>query len=198
MNDVADDGASILVAEDDEMTLAAFCQWIRAAGFKAIAATNGQQALRLALQEKPLLAVLDITMDEGMSGIDVARHLDERTDVGYLFVTGAAEPETVAAASPNALGYLVKPIVRSQLEAAVRSAAVRMRAGKELRSAERRAAIELAQSRTIYLASGVLMERQWLSSEEALVRLNQRALDARVSLIVAAQSLLDEVAQKAR
>lgn len=187
----------VLIAEDDPLTLDGFAGWLAEAGFEVLTAANGDDALRLALERQPLVAVLDITMS-GLSGIEVARRLDERTDVGYLFVTGASEPAVVSEASPGALGYVVKPIDKPQLQSAVRSAAVRARGSRELRAAERRVAQELAQSRSIHLATGILMERDWVSAEEALVRLSQRARDAALPLIAAAHQVIDEVAQKAR
>ncbi|MGL4187267.1 MAG: response regulator, partial [Sphaerotilus sulfidivorans] len=64
----------ILVVDDDRLVLATVVHGLADAGFDIIDADNGDDAILLAREHRPDLALLDIRMD-GMSGFDVARYL---------------------------------------------------------------------------------------------------------------------------
>jgi len=78
-------------------------------------ATNGLEAIRLFEREQPTLMFLDIQMP-GMSGIDVAQHVQGRCHV--VFVT-AYDAYAVAAFDAGALDYVLKPIDLVRLAASV-------------------------------------------------------------------------------
>ena len=60
----------ILVVDDDRLVLATVTHGLAQAGYDVIDADNGDEAILLARQHKPDLALLDIRM-EGKSGFDV-------------------------------------------------------------------------------------------------------------------------------
>ncbi|MEY2656198.1 MAG: hypothetical protein RLZZ524_3226, partial [Pseudomonadota bacterium] len=64
----------ILVVDDDRLVLATLVHGLAQAGFDIVDADNGDDAILLARQHKPDLALLDIRMD-GLSGFDVAAYL---------------------------------------------------------------------------------------------------------------------------
>jgi two-component system, response regulator PdtaR len=187
----------VLVVDDEPMICDGFKLWLETAGHEVVAVTSGAQAISVAREQSFDIAVLDIGMAD-MDGIAVGRFLRTELDVHSLYATGSTDPEIVQRASNGALGYLVKPVDRPQLVAAVQSALSRARAARELQLSERRAAAELAQTRQIYLAAGVLMERLWLEPDEAFSSLARKAADQGTSVLGAAQAVLEEVAQKAR
>ncbi|UCE32431.1 MAG: response regulator, partial [Burkholderiales bacterium] len=73
---------TVLVCDDDRLVLATTVSGLRDAGFDVIEADNGDDAILLARQHRPRLAVLDVRM-QGKSGLDVARYL--RDHVGTPF-----------------------------------------------------------------------------------------------------------------
>jgi CheY-like chemotaxis protein len=55
-------------------------------GFRVISATNGEEALRIAEEQRPDIAVLDIMMP-GLSGLEVMRKLRERGTMPIIIVS---------------------------------------------------------------------------------------------------------------
>jgi FixJ family two-component response regulator len=63
------------------------------------------------------LALVDIDLGDGGSGVDFARSLQERYGVPSIFVTG--DPELASQASSVGIGYLAKPYRRTSIIEAV-------------------------------------------------------------------------------
>src|SRR6201997_3854451 len=74
----------ILVVDDDRLVLATVTHGLSKAGYEIIDADNGDDAILLARQHRPDLALLDIRM-EGMSGFDVAAYLRESLQTPFMF-----------------------------------------------------------------------------------------------------------------
>ena len=68
----------VLVVEDDPNTLGGYVEFLTAAGFRAIGAADGADALPIALRHRPDAVVTDITMP-GLDGFALAAAL--RTDL---------------------------------------------------------------------------------------------------------------------
>ena len=81
-------------------------------------AANGREALRLADSETPDIVLLDIRMP-GMDGLEVARHLSELEQPPAVIFTTAYDSHALDAFETNAVGYLLKPIRRTQLARAL-------------------------------------------------------------------------------
>jgi DNA-binding NarL/FixJ family response regulator len=94
--------ARILVADDQDLVLNAICRLIEKAGegWRVCArATNGQQAVELALSEKPDLAILDLRMPV-LDGISAGKEIRARLpDTPVLIFTAVDVPR---------LGLIVK------------------------------------------------------------------------------------------
>lgn len=63
-----------LVVDDEIGVSGQLKEFLQERGYNAVAATSGDEALRLVKKEKPNIMVLDIVM-EGMTGIDVLREI---------------------------------------------------------------------------------------------------------------------------
>src|ERR1700739_2133043 len=120
----------ILVVDDDRLVLATVTHGLAKAGYEIIDADNGDDAILLARQHRPDLALLDIRM-EGMSGFDVAAYLRESLQTPFMFLSAFADDATVAQVKAlGAVGYLVKPLDISQIVPTVEAALVTARARK--------------------------------------------------------------------
>jgi response regulator NasT len=186
----------ILVVDDDRLVLATLVHGLAQAGFEVIDADNGDDAILLAREHRPDLALLDIRM-EGMSGFDVAAYLREYLHVPFMFLSAFADEETVAKVKElGAVAYLVKPLDIHQIVPAV-EAAFANRPAKPVAPvspAERIAgSAEHALSQLVPIAVGVLMHRYSLSRQEALQRLEKLAETEGRSLADAAERLVGAV-----
>ncbi len=97
----------ILLVEDDFLIAMAMQDALEAVGYEVIGpAATVADALRLVERRWPDLALVDISLRDGDSGVDLCRALRHR-DVPCLFVSG--EPTRARAARDAALGYVAKP-----------------------------------------------------------------------------------------
>jgi two-component system response regulator AlgR len=90
-------------------------------------ADNGADALRLVEQAAPDIVLLDIRMP-GMDGIEVARHLAATLRPPAVIFTTAYDSHALAAIEANAVDYLLKPIRKPRLQAALERATTLTRA----------------------------------------------------------------------
>lgn len=196
----------ILVVDDDRLVLATLTYGLAQAGFEVIDADNGDDAILLAREHRPELALLDIRM-EGMSGFDVAAYLREYLQIPFMFLSAFADEETVAKVKElGAVAYLVKPLDIHQIVPAVEAAFANRRAQvltpkpAPTPAPVAEPAAEPALQQLVALAVGVLMHRYSLSRQEALSRLQKlsaaehRALDEQALRLIEAVELLAQPA----
>ena len=98
----------ILIVEDDALTAAAFAAALDDAGHKVVAITdNGGAVLAKAARARADLALIDITLRDGRTGLAAARALHE-DHVETVLISGDANLRAKAE-SVHALGYIAKP-----------------------------------------------------------------------------------------
>jgi response regulator NasT len=211
----------ILVVDDDRLVLATVTHGLAKAGYEIIDADNGDDAILLARQHRPDLALLDIRM-EGMSGFDVAAYLRESLQTPFMFLSAFADDATVAQVKAlGAVAYLVKPLDISQIVPTVEAALGSVRAQRERQAAQAaQGAAPAAGPATaappaaatpapasapadplaepIAIAVGVLMHRYSLSRREAYERLQRLAATDGLQVKAQAERLLDAVELLAR
>src|SRR5262245_1867844 len=85
-------------------------------------AANGEEALARCSDTRPDVVLLDIRMP-GLSGIQVARHIDSLDDPPAVIFTTAYDQYAVEAFETEAVGYLLKPVRKEKLAHALRHAA---------------------------------------------------------------------------
>jgi response regulator NasT len=112
----------ILVVDDDRLVLATLVHGLSEAGYEVLDADNGDEAILLARQHRPSLALLDIRM-EGKSGFDVAEYLRDYCHIPFMFLSAFSDDATVARIKAlGAVAYLVKPLDVRQIVPAVEAA----------------------------------------------------------------------------
>lgn len=210
----------ILVVDDDRLVLATVTHGLSRAGYEVIDADNGDDAILLAREHRPDLALLDIRM-EGKSGFDVAAYLREYLGTPFMFLSAFADDDTVNQVKAlGAVAYLVKPLDIAQIVPTVEAALSSVRAQPRTRPAgvERMAPQPAALTAAaagqapafapspagnpladaVPIAVGVLMHRYSLPRAEALERLQRLATADGRTLSQQATALLDAVELLAR
>ena len=185
--------ATILVVDDDRLVLATLANGLTQAGYDVIDADNGDDAILLAREHRPDLALLDIRM-QGKSGFDVAAYLREYCQLPFMFLSAFSDEQTAAQVKAlGAVAYLVKPLDIGQILPVVDAAlaAGAARATEVIAPADTRdAPMPIPE---VMMAVGVLMHRYSLPRVQAFERLHRLAQAEHRSVDEQAKLLLDAV-----
>ena len=125
---------TILVVDDKASLRKMVDEYLTGQGFRVVTATNGQEALFVAREEKPDLILLDIMMPE-MDGYEFIRVFSRESETPIILLTAKLEEsDKVVGLELGADDYVTKPFGMRELLARVR--AVLRRAAKSAPSAE--------------------------------------------------------------
>ncbi len=189
----------VLVVDDDRLVLATVTHGLSQAGYEVIDADNGDDAILLARQHKPDLALLDIRM-EGKTGFDVAAYLREYCQIPFMFLSAFSDEATIKQVKAlGAVTYLVKPLDIQQIVPAVEAAfanrlppSVVAMVDEALGHVPAGLPTEAAPLEdTVAVAVGIVMHRHSLSRLGALERLTAQARQDGRSLDATCQRLID-------
>jgi len=84
-------------------------------------AANGRDAVALATEHEPDIVLLDIRMP-GLDGIETAHHLNAMERTPAIVFTTAYDEYAIDAFDARAIGYVLKPVRRARLAAALEHA----------------------------------------------------------------------------
>jgi len=164
---------TILVVDDDRLVLATVAHGLTQAGYDVIDADNGDDAILLARERRPDLALLDIRM-QGKSGFDVAAYLREYCTTPFMFLSAFSDEQTAAQVKAlGAVAYLVKPLDIGQILPVVEAALAIQRPASPVTAVP--AAASESPSPEMLMAVGVLMHRYSLPRGRAHERLARLA-----------------------
>lgn len=114
----------ILAADDDEDILQLVAFRLGRSGYRVLQAHDGEEAVALALEHEPDLAVLDVGMPK-LDGFEVVRRLraNEATkDMAIIMLTARAQDTDVEEGfDAGANDYLRKPFSPQELKARVQA-----------------------------------------------------------------------------
>ncbi len=118
----------ILVVDDDEMIRAVVIEALETAGYRALGAADGEEALAMACRERPSLVLLDVWMPR-RDGWSVASALAAWPDPPPVVVFSASH-EAEAQAQRMGLRFLGKPFDFGELFAIVAQHDLRAASGR--------------------------------------------------------------------
>jgi two-component system, OmpR family, KDP operon response regulator KdpE len=147
----------VLAVDDEAGILRVIKLELGAHGFRVITANNGEEALKLATEHRPDIALLDIVMPE-MSGLEVMRRLRERSNVPVILLTAkGSETDKVRGLELGADDYRAKPFSREELGARVRAVLRRAPRGAQAENVVRAGDVEVDFNRRLVKKNGDLV-----------------------------------------
>jgi len=180
----------LLLADDDRLILSTLGQGLRDAGYEILEATDGKAAVHICEISQPDLAILDIRMP-GMSGVEAARLIREKTQTPFIFLSAYGDKEIVQlAVQEGALAYLVKPVDIPQIVPTIEAALARSAELAELRTSTHNLSSALETNRETSMAVGLIMERYRVTRDTAFKILRHYARAERLKLNQLAANLL--------
>jgi CheY-like chemotaxis protein len=120
----ASKSASILIVEDEALVASYIEEVLAESGFRVVGvASSGPEALSLAEETRPQLALVDIRLTGPIDGIELACQLRQKFALPAIFLSGLADDETTRrAVAAEPLGFLRKPFRPSQVFNAIERA----------------------------------------------------------------------------
>jgi two-component system cell cycle sensor histidine kinase/response regulator CckA len=130
---------SLLIVEDEALVAADLGQLLAQLGFTVVGvAATGDEALRLAADKRPDLALMDIRISGAIDGVETAELLRSRFDIPVVYLTAHGDSATIDRAKlSRPYGYLLKPFKSSELRTAIEIALLRHALEVQLRERER-------------------------------------------------------------
>jgi len=179
----------ILVAEDEALIRMDLVEMLQEAGYEVIAqATNGEEAIALALEHQPDLAILDVKMPV-LDGISAAEKIIAIAPV--LMLTAFSQRELIERArDAGVMAYVVKPFTIGDLVPAIEIAISRHTQMKSLAVEVADLHERLETRKIIDRAKGILMKALNLSEPEAFSWIQRAAMDRRLSMREVAQAVI--------
>jgi two-component system, response regulator PdtaR len=186
----------ILLAEDETLIRLDLKEILERAGFDVCAeARDGEEAVALARDAEPDLAILDVKMPR-LDGIEAARRILDERPIPIVMLTAYGHDELVSrAVEAGVFGYLVKPFRESDLLPAIKAAQARHAELEALRQEAESLAEALATRKVVERAKGLLMEREGLSEEDAFARLRRASQVSGRPMKVVAEALIATFAE---
>jgi two-component system, OmpR family, alkaline phosphatase synthesis response regulator PhoP len=118
--------AKILVVDDEPGIVELVLAYLRADGYEVLSATNGPSGLKIALENRPDLIVLDVMLP-GMDGIELLTQLRRESNVYVILLTAKSEEtDKIIGLSVGADDYVTKPFSPRELVARIKAAIRRL------------------------------------------------------------------------
>ncbi len=171
----------ILVAEDETLIRMDLVEMLTIAGYVVVAeAKNGEEAIALAREHKPDLAILDVKMPI-LDGISAAQEIISIAPV--LMLTAFSQKELVdRARDAGVMAYVVKPFSINDLVPAMEIAMSRHTQMVSLAEEVAELHERLEVRKLIDRAKGILMAALNLTEPEAFSWIQKAAMDRRLSM----------------
>ena len=114
---------SVLVVDDEALTLRTVSRGLTAEGFEVFTAASGEDGLKIFNEEKPQMVLLDIVLP-GIDGVEVLRQIKSAAPAAIVVMMSAYHmvDRAVEAMKLGAYDYLIKPFHLADLTTTLRRA----------------------------------------------------------------------------
>ena len=179
------------MAEDETIIRLDLCELLAGAGHEIVAeARDGEEAVALAREHAPDLAIMDVKMPR-LDGIEAARRILDERPIPIVMLTAYGHQELVArAVDAGVFGYLVKPFREQDVVPAIATARARHEELVAVREEADSLGEALAARKVIERAKGILMEKDGLAEADAFARLRRASQASGRPLRVIAEAVI--------
>ena len=186
----------VVVAEDEAIIRLDIVETLKESGFDVVGqAGDGAEAVRLALELKPNLVLMDIKMP-GTDGLQAAEVLAEH-NLPVVLLTAFSSPDLVErASSAGVFSYVVKPFNPSNLIPALRIALSLHERMTTAANEVDEITEKLETRKLVDRAKGLLTEKMKLNEPEAFRWIQKASMDRRLSMKQVAQTVIEQLAEK--
>jgi response regulator NasT len=182
----------VLIAEDEALIRLDLAEMLTDEGFDVVGeATDGVQAVELAVELQPDLVILDVKMPR-KDGIDAAAEIVAAQIAPVVILTAFSQRDLVERArDAGAMAYLIKPFSQSDLVPAIELAVARFAEMSTLRTEVADVTHRLEVRKLLDRAKGLLMARQRMTEQDAFRWIQRAAMDRRTSMEAVAAAVVE-------
>lgn len=187
----------ILVADDEPIIRMDLKEMLHEAGQQVVGeASNGLQALELARRLKPDLVIMDIKMPK-MDGLKSAKLISGEKIAPVILLSALSQEEYVKQACQNGvIGYIVKPVEPKNFIISLQVAYTNHCEVNQLRVKVAQLNEDLKTRKLLEVAKGLIVEREGLSEEEAMRKLQKLSMAKGIPIKLIAQKVISAYAGK--
>jgi response regulator NasT len=181
----------VVIAEDQALIRMDLAEMLGEEGYDVVGqAADGEEAIRLAEQERPDLVVLDVKMPR-LDGISAAQRIAEQRIAPVVILTAFGQRELVERArDAGAMAYVVKPFTKNDLVPAIEMAVSRYAEISTLEAEVAELHERLETRKAVDRAKGVLQQQLDLTEPEAFRWIQKTAMDLRLSMRQVAEGVV--------
>ncbi|SDS55809.1 response regulator receiver and ANTAR domain protein [Paraoerskovia marina] len=183
-----------VVAEDEALIRMDVVETLREAGIEVVGeAGDGETAVKLAIELKPDVVVMDVKMPE-LDGISAAERIGKAHVAPVVLLTAFSQTELVERArDAGAMAYVVKPFTPADLLPAVEIAISRYSQIAALESEVADLTERFETRKRVDRAKGLLMTKMGLSEPESFRWIQKTSMDRRLTMREVADAVIDQV-----
>ncbi|WP_344938853.1 ANTAR domain-containing response regulator [Sphaerisporangium flaviroseum] len=183
----------MVIVEDEALIRLDLKEMLEEEGYAVVGeAGDGETAIKLALEQRPDLVILDVKMPI-LDGISAAERIVSERVAPCLILTAFSQRDLVERArDAGAMAYLVKPFTKSDLVPAIEMAVSRH---EEITALEREVSTlgeRLETRKLVERAKGLLMAEHGWTEPQAFRWIQKASMDRRMSMRQVAQAVVNE------
>ncbi|MHC5024152.1 MAG: ANTAR domain-containing response regulator [Planctomycetota bacterium] len=190
--DLPEQPGRLLVADDEHLVASGLTASLRELGFKVLGpAADGEEAIELARELRPDMALLDIRMPR-KNGLEAAEVLYRRMGVPVIIFSAYSDPEYIDTSNAiGVFGYLLKPVTDDQLRAGITIAWGRYIDDVVHRSEVGTLKQRLEDRKIVEQAKWIIVKRKGVDEPDAMRLLQRQARNNRRQLADVARSIIE-------
>lgn len=111
----------ILLVDDDQLIRFVHQMFIEREGHEVVGVAEEEtQAVRMALELKPDVVVMDIRLEDGTNGISAMRTIQQTLNIPAIYISGNSDNKTMEDAEKTIMkAFLVKPVTQDEIAKAI-------------------------------------------------------------------------------